>query len=66
MLLTILQSSKINSISGIPFLKEIIIVKNDIKGKILEDLTNKHIFVICKDIIDNPENSLKLDLVTHT
>jgi hypothetical protein len=52
---------KINLITGIPTLNLIINVKEEIRQAMCEALSNKHIFAIEKDIIENPDNSLSID-----
>ncbi len=52
---------KINLVTGIPPLNLIINVKEDIRQAMCEALSNKHIIAIEKDIIENPDNSLRID-----
>jgi hypothetical protein len=57
--------NKINRVTGIMPLNLRINVKEEIRKTMLEALLNKHIFVIDKDIIDYPENSLEIDPIEH-
>jgi hypothetical protein len=52
---------KINLITGIQPLNLKINVKNTVKQMMLQGLSKNHIFVIDKDILDHPENSLIVD-----
>ncbi len=58
---TILYYEKVNLVTGIPPLNLRIDVKQSESSKMLRALSNKYIFVSDKDIIKNPENTLRID-----